>query len=225
MKTKKYLFITGGNGELGKSIIKQFHGYEIISPNSQEMDCSNINSITDYIESIHLTQVDVFVHCAGVNFPKSYLASTDESIFRTMQIDTFSFLFITQALTKYFIDSTSKIIAISSIYGSISRVGRLEYTTSKSALNGMIKALALELAPRGIMVNSISPGFIETSLTYRNNSKKTIADIVSNIPVGRMANKKEIAWFVKLLSSPQNQYLTGQNLIIDGGYTIGGFQK
>ena len=142
-----------------------------------------------------------------------------------MKINTFSFLYITQELSKYFIDNNTKILAISSIYGSISRVGRLEYNASKSALNGMIKSLALELALKGIVVNSISPGFIETSLTFKNNSKKVVDEIIYNIPLGRLGQPDEIAWYVKLLCSSQNTYLTGQNIVIDGGYLIGGFQK
>ena len=89
----------------------------------------------------------------------------------------------------------------------------------------MIKSLALELATKGIIVNSIAPGFIETSLTLKNNSKKTVEEIISNIPLGRLGKPAEIAWYVKLLCSSQNTYLTGQNIVIDGGYLIGGFQK
>lgn len=222
---KKYLFITGGNGEIGKSILSQFKDFEVISPSSKEMDCSDINSIRNYIKEVNIVKIDVLIHCAGINNPKPYLESTDESISNTMKINTFSFLYIIQELSKYFIENTTKILAISSIYGSISRVGRLEYTTSKSALNGMVKTLALELASKGIIINSISPGFIETKLTYKNNSKITIDEIISKIPVGRLGQPGEIAWYVKFLCSAQNNYLTGQNLIIDGGYLIGGFQK
>jgi 3-oxoacyl-[acyl-carrier protein] reductase len=222
---KKYLFITGGNGEIGKAILSQFKDFEVISPSSKEMDCSDINSIKKYIKEVNIVKLDVLIHCAGINNPKTYLESTDESLSNIMSINTFSFLYIIQELSKYFIENNTKILAISSIYGSISRVGRLEYTISKSALNGMVKTLALELASKGIIINSISPGFIETKLTYKNNSKRTIDDIISKIPVGRLGLPEEIAWYVKFLCSAQNNYLTGQNLIIDGGYLIGGFQK
>jgi 3-oxoacyl-[acyl-carrier protein] reductase len=223
--SKKYLFITGGNGEIGKSIISQFQDYIVYSPSSKEMDCSDVNSIRNYILNTRINNIDVFIHCAGINNPKPYIDSTENSILNTMKINTLSFLYITQELSKYFIDDKTKILAISSIYGSISRVGRLEYNASKSALNGMIKSLALELAPKGIVVNSIAPGFIETSLTFKNNSTETVEQIISNIPLGRLGQPTEIAWYVKLLCSSQNTYLTGQNIIIDGGYLIGGFQK
>ena len=223
--SKKYLFITGGNGEIGKSIISQFKDYIVYAPSSKEMDCSDVISIKNYILNLGISNIDVFIHCAGINNPKPYIDSTENSILNTMKINTLSFLYITQELSKYFINNNTKILAVSSIYGSISRVGRLEYNASKSALNGMIKSLALELAPMGIVVNSISPGFIETSLTFKNNSIKTVEEIKSNIPIGRLGRPDEIAWYVKLLCSSQNTYLTGQNIIIDGGYLIGGFQK
>jgi 3-oxoacyl-[acyl-carrier protein] reductase len=223
--SKKFIFITGGNGEIGKAIINQFQDYIVYAPSSKEMDCSDVNSIRKYILNTGINSIDVFIHCAGINYPKPYLDSTEDSILNTMKINAFSFIYITQELSKYFINNSTKILAISSIYGSISRVGRLEYNASKSALNGMIKSLALELAPKGIIVNSISPGFIETSLTFKNNSTKTLEEIISNIPLGRLGQPAEIAWYVKLLCSSQNTYLTGQNLIIDGGYLIGGFQK
>ena len=223
--SKKCLFITGGNGEIGKSIISQFQDYIVYAPSSKEMDCSNINSIRNYILYSGINHIDVFIHCAGINNPKPYIDSTENSISNTMKINTFSFLYITQELSKYFIDNNTKILAISSIYGSIARVGRLEYNASKSALNGLIKSLALELAPKGIVVNSIAPGFIETSLTFKNNSIETVEEIISNIPIGRLGHPAEIAWYVKILCSSENTYLTGQNIIIDGGYLIGGFQK
>lgn len=223
--SKKYLFITGGNGEIGKSIISQFQDYIIYAPSSKEMDCSDVNSIKNYILNTGINCIDVFIHCAGINNPKPYIDSTEDSILNTMKINAFSFLYIVQELSKFFINNSTKVLAISSIYGSISRVGRLEYNASKSALNGMIKSLALELAPKGIIVNSISPGFIETSLTFKNNSKKIVEQIISNIPLGRLGQPKEIAWYVKMLCSSENTFLTGQNLIIDGGYLIGGFQK
>jgi 3-oxoacyl-[acyl-carrier protein] reductase len=223
--SKKYIFITGGNGEIGKAIINQFQDYIIYAPSSKDMDCSDFNSIKNYILNSGISKIDVFIHCAGINNPKPYIKSTEDSILNTMKINTFSFLYITQELSKFFINNSTKILAISSIYGSISRVGRLEYNASKSALNGMIKSLALELAPKGIVVNSIAPGFIETSLTFKNNSTKTVEEIISNIPLGRLGQPAEIAWYVKLLCSSQNTYLTGQNIVIDGGYLIGGFQQ
>jgi 3-oxoacyl-[acyl-carrier protein] reductase len=223
--TRKYLFITGGNGEIGKAIISQFQDYIVYAPSSKEMDCLNLSSIKNYIINAGISKIDVFIHCAGINNPKPYIDSTEVSLLNTMKINAFSFLYITQELSKYFINNSTKILAISSIYGSISRVGRLEYNASKSALNGMIKSIALELAPKGIVVNSIAPGFIETSLTFKNNSKQTVEEIMSNIPLGRLGQPAEIAWYVNLLCSSQNTYLTGQNIIIDGGYLIGGFQK
>lgn len=221
----KVLFITGGNGAIGSSIIKEFKGYKIVAPTSTEMDCSDHTSIKKFIEKEDLSKIDVFIHCAGINNIRSFSESTDNSILETLKINTLSFLYLNQLLNPYYVSGVTKILAVSSIYGTITRKGRLEYTTSKYALNGMVKTLALELAPKGIIVNSLAPGFILTKLTFKNNSKEVIQKIVENIPLGRMATTKDIAWYARMLCSIKNNYLTGQNIIVDGGYIIGGFQE
>ena len=224
---KKVLFITGSRGDIGKKIkeIFELNGYEIISPGSNDLDCSSKKSINLFFENFKVTKIDAFVHCAGINFPKEYNSITEDSFSRSININTMSFLYLTQELSSFFIDGESKIIAVSSIYGSISRIGRLEYSTSKHALIGMVKSLALELAVRKILVNSVSPGFIETSLTHKNNSPEVIADIKSKIPLNELGNTLSIAEFIYFLCSQKNTFMTGQDLIIDGGYLIGGFQK
>ena len=89
----------------------------------------------------------------------------------------------------------------------------------------MIKTLALELAPQGIKVNALSPGFVATRMTYQNNSTETIDKIKSRIPLGELAKPEEIANVALFLCSKSNTYITGQTIIVDGGYTIGGFEE
>jgi 3-oxoacyl-[acyl-carrier protein] reductase len=76
-----------------------------------------------------------------------------------------------------------------------------------------------------VTTNSISPGFIETSLTFKNNTQSTIGEILNNIPLNRLGQPIEIAEFAHFLLSEKNTFLTGQDIIIDGGYLAGGFQK
>ena len=219
--SKKYLFITGGNGEIGKSIISQFQDYIIYAPSSKEMDCSDVNSIRNYILNTGINNIDVLIHCAGINNPKSYMDSTEVSILNTMKINTFSFLYITQELSKHFIDNNTKILAISSIYGSISRVGRLEYNASKSALNGMIKSLALELAPKGIVVNSIAPGVIETPMSSSISGNAVMKNILNSTPLKRFGLPSEIALTAEFVST--NDYVNGSVIRVDGGCRLSHF--
>jgi 3-oxoacyl-[acyl-carrier protein] reductase len=100
----------------------------------------------------------------------------------------------------------------------------LPYVLSKHALNGAVKTLAIELGPSGVLVNSVSPGYIATPLTYRNNSKQDLEKLVAGIPLGRLGEPHEIAKVVEFLCSDLNTYINGQDLVVDGGFSVGGFQ-
>ena len=113
-----------------------------------------------------------------------------------------------------------RIINISSIWGTKSIEKRTSYTTSKAALIGMTKTFAIEGAKHNILVNSVSPGFTNTELTSKILSKKDRKELINKVPLKRMAKPKEIANIVAFLCSNLNTYITGQNIIVDGGFTI-----
>jgi len=227
MAKQKTLFITGGNGEIGKGIADKFReeGYAVIAPGSKELNCGDMASINAYFDNLNVESIDAFVHSAGINNPKVFTDVTEETLHKTLFVNTYSFVFLTQRLMPLFSKKGARIVAVASIYGSISRNKRLEYATSKHGLIGMVKSLALELACKNILVNSVSPGFIATSLTYKNNSAEVINQLVADIPVGTLGSPADIAELSYFLCSDKNRFLTGQDIVIDGGYLIGGFQK
>jgi 3-oxoacyl-[acyl-carrier protein] reductase len=223
----KTLFITGGSGDIGTAIINEFvqNHYDIISPSSKDLDCSNENGINIYFEKKNIPKIDSFVHCAGWNFPEPFDEVSNATLIKSIFINSFSFLNIIKKLNSNFIDNKTRVSAISSLYGSFSRKNRVAYTSSKHSLNGIIKEIALELGPRGILCNSIAPGFVETRMTKLNNSESIINDFKSRIPVGRLGTPNDIAKVVFFLTTLNNSYINGQNIIVDGGYSIGGFQN
>lgn len=225
--TSKTLFITGGKGEIGSAVVDKFsaNGYTIISPSSKELDCSNYESIKEYFQNLEDVPLNVFVHCAGINNPKLFTHVTPESINKTIQVNALSFLFIAQSMYNNFQKNHSRLVAVSSIYGTISRNQRIEYATSKHGLKGIVQTLALEMAKDGILVNSVSPGFIATQLTYKNNSADVINSLIQDVPLKQLGKPEYIAELIYFLSSEKNQFITGQDIIIDGGYLIGGFQS
>ena len=111
-----------------------------------------------------------------------------------------------------------RIVNISSIWSVVAKERRLAYAASKSAMSGVTRTLALELGQYGVLVNSIAPGYVNTELTSQNNSPEQIKNICSNIPLERLAEPEEIAEVAAFLCSRKNSYMTGQVLVVDGGY-------
>jgi 3-oxoacyl-[acyl-carrier protein] reductase len=111
-----------------------------------------------------------------------------------------------------------RIVNIASIWGVISRPKRAAYSATKFGLHGLTVAASTELAEFNIMVNSVSPGFVLTDLTQQNLSEAEQNELKSQIPARRLADPAEIGRVVVFLSSTLNTYLTGQNIVIDGGF-------
>jgi len=219
------ILITGGSGDIGNAIVGNFRGKgeQVFAPTRQEMDLMSMDSIDQYMQSC---DVDVFVHCAGINFPKVIENIVFDDLMRTMQINAFSFYKIAQHVLKRLTRSNRPgyILGISSIYGRIARKGRFSYASSKHCLIGMVKSLAMEYGQYNIMCNTLSPGFVDTRLTRQNNDEATLQGFANNIPVRRLAKSEDIAEVAYFLCSEQNRYINGEDILADGGYTMGGFQ-
>ena len=127
---------------------------------------------------------------------------------------------ITKAVSKLMINQKGgRIVNITSIWSSVSRTERALYSMSKWGLAGLTKSTAIDLAEYNVLVNSVAPGFTLTELTKSTNTKEELNNLQEKIPMKRLAEPKEIANLVLFLASEMNTYLTGQNIIIDGGYT------
>jgi 3-oxoacyl-[acyl-carrier protein] reductase len=112
-----------------------------------------------------------------------------------------------------------RIVNISSIWGLISRERRGAYSASKFALDGMTAALAAEVTRDGVLANSVSPGFIDTELTRTVLGEDGIAELTTQVPARRLGSPAEVAALVAWLAGPENTYVSGQNLVIDGGFS------
>ena len=128
-------------------------------------------------------------------------------------------LFITREISRIMKKNKyGRIVNISSIFGSISKQKRVLYSMSKFAIQGLTVASSLDLAKYNILVNSVSPGFVHTDLTESILSKKEMDQLANQVPLGRFARPKEISKAVMFLASKDNTYITGQNIIVDGGF-------
>ena len=113
-----------------------------------------------------------------------------------------------------------RVLNISSIYGVIAKEQRSAYSASKNGIIGATKVAALEFAPHNILINALSPGYIDTDLTREVLGLDGIEKLRAAIPMGRLGDPKDIAMTALFLVSNLNTYLTGQNIIVDGGVTI-----
>ena len=112
-----------------------------------------------------------------------------------------------------------RIVNFSSIWSEFSKIRRVMYSLSKSGVNGLTVASAVELGQHNILVNAVAPGFVLTEMTYQNNTPEQIREISESVPVKRMAEPNEIAELVYFLAGPQNTFITGQTIFIDGGFS------
>jgi len=160
------------------------------------------------------------INNAGVNKIESisHLSSKDWDWINTVNLKG-PFL-LTKAVTKTMKKKNSgKIINIASIFGVVSKEKRAAYSSTKWGLIGFTKAVALDMACFNIQVNALSPGFVDTELTQKILGKDGIESLIERIPLGRLAKPEEIANVVLFLCSENNSYITGQNIIVDGGFT------
>jgi 3-oxoacyl-[acyl-carrier protein] reductase len=223
MSEKPAVLVLGGTGEIGSSIATRFEngGHIVLSCGSNDFDLSSAKSIRTWLDRPR-PQIGVLIHSAGFNNPKLFIDSTDEEIRRSLEVNLEGFLVVTRHLLPELIERRGRIVVISSIFGFLSRRGRLPYSVSKHALIGACKALAIELGSYGVLVNTISPGYIQTALTSKNNDRETIDRLKRNIPVKTFGLPSDIAEAAYFLGTKSNQYITGQNIVVDGGLSIDG---
>jgi len=217
------VFLTGASRGIGLSIHEKLStmGYNIIAPPRSELNLADISSITGYIEQHKQDPIDIIINNAAINPTTPLGKMSPELIEEILRIDVIAPLLLTRGLTSHMKEeSWGRIINISSIWGVRGREGRSVYSTAKHALNGMTSSLARELGTYNILVNSVCPGFIDTEMTRRNLSSEEIEVLLERVPLGRLARPEEIANVVAFLISKENTYLTGQSIVVDGGFTV-----
>ncbi len=167
-------------------------------------------------------KVDILVNNAGIFFQKSLLDYKEEDWDKMVDINLKSIYLCSQAAARYMIPmKKGKIINIASIAGIIGYPGAAAYCASKGGIINLTKELALELAAYKINVNAIAPGAIDTPMTaFLKNNKKILQQTLANIPLKRMGKPEEIGYAALFLASEEAGYVTGQTVVVDGGWTI-----
>ena len=235
----KKVLITGATGGIGAGICKALlsHGANLAisgtsvsklenfaSSLSREVDImavdlSDTKTASKLVEDANsvLGGLDILICNAGITRDKLAIRTTDEDCEEVMRINFMSLFAMNRSAIKIMSkQNNGSIINMSSVVGVSGNPGQSIYCASKAAIIGMSKSLAAEYASRGIRVNSIAPGFIESPMTDKLNEAQKNS-ILSNIPAGRMGTPDDIAAAVIYLASDESSYVTGHTLHVNGG--------
>ena len=213
--------VTGGSRGIGRAVVARFEqlGARVLAPTRAELDLADAAAVEAYAAALH-EPVDVLVNNAGINPLAGIDELTDGALEETLAVNLTAPLRLCRALgPSMAARGYGRIVNVSSVWTVVGKARRLPYTVSKTGLNGLTRALAVELAPGGVLVNAVAPGIVATELTRQNNTPEQLAALVEQIPIGRLAEAEEIAELIAFLCSARNSYVTGQVLVCDGGYT------
>ena len=162
----------------------------------------------------------ILVNNAGVTNPQPFGDIEAPEFLRVHRINLLAPLLLSRAvLSGMRAARWGRIVNVGSIWGVISKAERAAYSAAKFGLDGMTAALAAEAAADGVLANCVAPGFVETDLMTNLLSEEERAALAAQVPMRRLARPGEIAAFIVWLCSPENTYISGQQLVIDGGYT------
>ena len=214
------LILTGTNKDKIETLNRGAKHDRQTSRKYYAVDFANAESTKAFIEDIEAYQnIDVCINNAGIN----RIGFIDETLIEDwkdiLNVNLEAPFMITRAVSRLMKKNRyGRIINIASIFGVISKAKRSIYTTTKFGLRGLTMASAIELAPYNVLVNSVSPGFVCTELTKNILSEEEMKNLAAQVPIGRFAEADEISRVVLFLASRLNTYLTGQNVVVDGGF-------
>ena len=242
----KIVLVTGAGRGIGASIAKRFasEGAEVIvnysgndeaaqktvdeitaiGGQAQKYKCSvnDSESVKVMIDEIikKFGRIDILVNNAGITKDGLMLRMTDEDFDRVIDVNLKGTFNCTKYVSKYMLKQKSgKIINISSVVGLSGNAGQINYSASKAGIIGITKSAAKELSSRGITVNAVAPGYVDTDMT-KVLSDNIRNEILKNIPLQRMGTVEDISNCVAFLASEDASYITGQVISVDGGMHI-----
>jgi len=235
MENIKYrAVVTGATRGIGYAIAERLlkDGLEVIATGTRknakhpagssyyQVDFFDDNSVNKFIQYLKKQRINILVNNAGINKIGKFSSIEVKDFDLILRVNLRVPFQICQAVIPYMEkEKWGRIVNLTSIFGNITKEYRASYSSSKFGLDGMTAALAAEVSERGILANSVGPGFIDTDMTRDVLDKSDISKLKGRIPMKRLGQVNEIAALVSWLVSDENTYITGQNLMIDGGFT------
>ncbi len=185
------------------------------------VDVSSTDAVAELCKQIQaeLGGLDLLVNNAGVTRDNLMLRMKEDDFDRVIDVNLKGVWNFSKAVMRPLMKASGRIVNISSVVGVIGNAGQANYAASKAGVIGLTKSLAKELSGRGVCVNAIAPGYIETDMTAAIDEQASAA-LQQTIPLGRIGRADEIAAAVDFLMGPGGDYITGQVLVIDGGLSL-----
>ena len=239
----KTALVTGASGGLGSAIARAFHaqGAHVVLSGTRESvlealaselgertsaapanltEPAAVDSLVEAAESAAATPLDILVANAGITRDGLLLRMKDEDWEAVIKVNLESYFRLSRAATKGMMRRRyGRIIGITSVVGVMGNPGQANYAASKAGMIGFSKALGQEVATRGITVNCVAPGMIESPMTAALNEQQKAA-ILGTIPTGRLGTGAEVAAACVFLASDEASYVTGQTLHVNGGMAM-----
>ncbi len=246
MDTNKVAIVTGGGSGLGFAIAQKFvannittiiagRNVEKLQATKEQLgelcfalpcDVSDLKSIPPFVQNVlgRFGKIDILVNNAGINIKKDFIAVTDEEFQAVLTTNVTAVFAMSREVVKHMLlKEAGCIINISSMAAQYGLPKVIAYSASKTAIEGMTRAMAVELSPKGIRINAIAPGFIFSAMTEAalNNDPERKAKVFGRTPMGIMGQPEDIGNAAFYLASDAAKFITGIVLPVDGGNSIG----
>ena len=239
----KSALVTGASGGIGSAVARALHnqGAELIinGTRSTELeklaaelgnkvhvlqgDLSDTNSIgclAEEAEKISDNGIDILVNNAGITRDNLLVRLSDKDLMDVINLNLIAGFHLTRKIIRGMMKRKwGRVIGISSVVGITGNAGQTNYAAAKAGMIGFSKALALEVASRGITVNNIAPGFIKTPMT-EDLSEEQVTRLQASVPIGRLGEAEDVAAAVVYLASMEASYVTGATLNVNGGMAM-----
>lgn len=230
----RFAIITGGTRGIGNAIATRLRadGARVLITSTKPdatlaadwehyaVDFADARALDSFASYIATLKPDILVNNAGINRIAPFADIDPRDFLRIQQVNVVAPFRLCQAVIPAMKERRwGRIVTISSIWGKISRAQRASYSASKFAVDGMTAALAAEVAEFNVLANCVAPGFIDTELTRRVLGEAGAKAVADSVPCKRLGTPQEVAALVAWLVGPENTYVSGQNILIDGGFT------
>jgi 3-oxoacyl-[acyl-carrier protein] reductase len=228
--TNPRIVVFGASGSIGQAICQHFaaKGWQVLAFSRQEraqegkepwLHWGDTPSATAQVE-LAVRKVDAIVWAQGKNCADSIL---DFDEVRHAQVYDANVLFVLRTLGALLkmnvLAPSARLCLISSIWQDIARPNKLSYCVSKSALRGLVQSAAIDLGAKGLLINAVLPGALDTPMTRANLTEGQISQLEITTPIGRLATLNDVCSAVDFLCSPSNVSITGQFVAVDGGFS------